>query len=389
MKVLSIVVLVSIFGVSDAKRVFHPIVTTEAAYVVEVNKQTESDSKSVARTTEQVLQAGAIHIAAQQCPDGGFGWPHNNCDVTYHNITPPIIDGVRQAYKLQENPGYLGVMVAAGDFDLTHEYGNGDARFGAFTAYQMWNLSQDSGDSIYYDFTEAEFFAALEAGTYGDSDWDTDGWITAIETSRTGAWINLRPWEFSSLVLIAQRHCRDVQSGDFEQALWRGLGTLDNSDPDTVYNDIIGVAGGLLGLARINRTSFPAINAPLHDGVNKIGTLQGLADYLVSQQNSDGSFFWHSNLAAPTEGDKGTQTTAYAVLALTKAQERLPNSDYLAAIDLGKTYLTSMQTADGGFASFPGDTEHNTEIEGEALTAIGTVGVYDRIYQSGLECFVN
>jgi hypothetical protein len=167
------------------------------------------------------------------------------------------------------------------------------------------------------------------------------------------------------------------------------LGTLNNTDPDNVYSDVIGVAGGLLGMARINRTSFPAINAPLHAGVNGIGTLEELADYLMSLQNPDGSFYWHSSLAVPEEGDKDTQSTAYAIMALIKAAERLGEADYLTAIASGQAYLLTMQDEFGGFASYPGDTDHNTEVEGEALTAIGMVGIYDRIFQSGMECYSN
>ncbi len=366
----------------------HPIVTPSGAYVIEITESKTVQPNNAIHSLDDAIEAGAINIAAQQCPDGGFGWPHNDCSNTYHNITAPIIDGVRQAYLRSGNAGFLGVMKNSGDYDLTNQYGNGEARFGAFTSYMMWNLSKDTGDSTYRDFVETEFFAALEAGTYGEDDLDTQGWITAVETSRTGTWVNLRPWEFSSLVLITQRHCRDIQSGEFEQALWRGLGTLDNTDPDNVYSDVIGVAGGLLGMARINRTSFPAINAPLHSGVNGLGTLEALADYLMSLQNPDGSFYWHSNLAAPTDGDKDTQSTAYAVMALIKAAERLGEADYLLAIESGKGFLLSMQDEFGGFTSYPGGT-YNTEVEGEALTAIGMQGIYDRIFQSNLECYAN
>lgn len=47
-----------------------------------------------------------------------------------------------------------------------------------------------------------------------------------------------------------------------------------------------------------------------------------------------------------------------------------------------------MQDQFGGFASYPGDTEHNTEVEGEALSAIGTEGVYDRIFITSYECYL-
>lgn len=389
MKISLCILLFVCAGHVLAERKIHPIVTSQGAYVVQIDESKTHVTTKANRNLEDAIVAGAINISAQQCPDGGFGWPYNDCSNTYHNITAPIIDGVRQAYLRTGNSGFLGVVKNAGDFELTNQYGNGEARFGAFTSYFLWNLSKDTGDSTYQGFVETEFFAELEAGTYGENDLDTQGWITAVETSRTGTWVNLRPWEFSSLILITQRHCRDIQSGEFEQALWRGLGTLDNTDPDNVYSDVIGVAGGLLGLARINRTSFPAINAPLHAGVNGIGTLEELADYLMSLQNPDGSFYWHSNLIAPSEGDKDTQSTAYAVMALIKAAERLDETDYLGAIALGQSFLLSMQDEFGGFVSYPGGTDRNTEIEGEALTAIGMVGVYDRVFQSSLECYIN
>src|SRR5690606_23700696 len=105
----------------------------------------------------------------------------------------------------------------------------------------------------------------------------------------------------------------------------------------------------------------------------------------------NGSFYWATGDALPTPAtdDEDTQTTAYAVLALIKAQERLPNSNYLAAIEMGKQWLLTMQEADGGFMSYPGDTAYNAEVEAEAIQALGAEGVYDRIFQSQLECYVN
>lgn len=386
---ITLLMILLLSGTSQATKI-HPIISTQGPFVVPVNPDTLAPKAPKQFSLEDPYDAAAIHIAAQQCPNGGFGWPYNNCDTTYHNITPPIIDGIRQAYLRNPNMGYLGVMLNSGDYALTNEYAsNQSPRLGAFTAYFLWNLSHDSGDNIYRDFSEQGFFEALSTGTYGEqADMDTADWITSVETSRTGTWVNLRPWEFSNLILTAHRHCRDIQSGEFEQAIYRGLGTLDNTDPDNVYSDNIGVAGGLLGLASIQRPSFPAINAPLHAGVHGISTLEALADYLVSQQNMDGSFYWHSNLPAPTEADKDTQTTAYATLALIKANEALVDNDYLPAINAAQEWILGLQEQDGGFPSFPGDTDRNTEVEAEALSAIATQGVYDRIYRGNMECYL-
>ncbi len=64
-----------------------------------------------------------------------------------------------------------------------------------------------------------------------------------------------------------------------------GLNTLDNTDPDTVYSDIIGVAGAVRGLAVARRLSFPPIVAPLDPDIDGIDTLEDLAAYLASLQN--------------------------------------------------------------------------------------------------------
>ncbi|VAW42129.1 hypothetical protein MNBD_GAMMA01-2270 [hydrothermal vent metagenome] len=106
----------------------------------------------------------------------------------------------------------------------------------------MWNLSAILSDPTFQDFTDTSFFSELEAGTYGLDDLDTSAWINSVVTVRQGAWINLLPWEFKSLPLIARRHCRSAQSTLFEQAILDSFNTLDNTAPDTVYSDLLGVS---------------------------------------------------------------------------------------------------------------------------------------------------
>jgi hypothetical protein len=375
---------------ADENIKIHPIASHHNPVVEIVNSYSQPMWNPQAPDGDVILNA-AIHITAQQCPDGGFGWPHDTCaSPSPQNTTGPIMRAIRHAWKNTELPVFMDSMLKAGDYNLSFEYANNTPRFGTMTPFWLWNLTHESGDSIYQDFTESGFFSALEAGTYGSgSDMDTQEWIASVESARTGAWVNLRPWEFTDLILVSQRHCRNIQSGMFENAIYRGLGTLDNTDPDNVYSDLIGVTGGAIGLASVNRLSFAAINAPLHGGINGIDSLEALADYLASQQNADGSWYWHSNLAAPSESDKDGQTTAYAIIALIKANERLPNKNYLPAIQLGQEWLLTLQDSDGGFFGYPGDTGHNTEVEGEIVDALGTVGVYDRIFGSGLECYIN
>lgn len=323
---------------------------------------------AAAATAPVGMQEGADHIVGQQCGNGGFGWPHDSCGTTYNNITSPICMGVLRAHHHTGDPAHMTAVTNGAAYDMTFQYPNGEDRFGAFAAYFLWQTTLATGDSQYLNHAKAGFFDELTAGTYGPSDLDTAGWIAAVQAGRTGTWVNLRPWEFHNLVLTAAAEGNAGQSALFHQGVLDGLNTLDNTAPGSVYSDIIGLAGGVSGIAAEGGSPFPAIVSPNHGLINGITTLQALADVLEGLQNGDGSWYWHSNLGAPGEGDKDTQTTAYAVMALLAA-DPLVASDYTTAIVNGRNWLLSMQTVDGGFLFSPGGTE-NTEVEGEALMAI-------------------
>lgn len=363
---LMLVGALTIMPVSAINYRIHPIVTTNGGMVYQVDTD-EVIAWNPQAPDINVIHAAAIHIASQQCPDGGFGWPHNDCTTTYHNITSPILNGIHGAWQQTGNSAYLGIMVNGGNFDLLSQYSNGESRFSTETPLFMWNLSQASADTTYTSFVETDFFSQLDAVTYGPDDLGTSTWINSVVAYRQGTWINLLPWEFKSLPMMAIKHGRYPQAELYVQAILDGFNGMDDTSPDTVYSDLIGVAGGLWGLSVINRQNFPAINSPLHT-INSLTSIQQLADFLVSKQNADGSWYWHSNLATPAENDKDVQTTAYAIMALIKVNQRLP-VDYLPAINLGQNWLESMQDQFGGFPSFPGGVE-NTEVEAEALSAL-------------------
>ena len=154
----------------------------------------------------------------------------------------------------------------------------------------------------------------------------------------------------------------------FRDALLDGLNTLDNTDSVTVFFDLVGLAGAVRGLAINNVVLFPAINSPNHSLIDGTASLCTLANILASQQNADGSWYWHSDLAAPVLADEDAQTTAYAVLALQEAQ-RLGCGPYGSELIKGRQWLWSMQTVDGGFDSYPGGTP-NIEVEAEVVTAL-------------------
>jgi hypothetical protein len=316
------------------------------------------------------LQAGADEIITFQCSDGGWGWPHETCPTTtYHNITAPIATGLLDAYEATADANHLSAAVDAGDFDLTSQWpGGGEARFGTLTPAFMVQLSAASADSTYSDFAEIEFFDELTAGTYGDNDWDTAGFIAAVQAARAGTWINLLPWEFHTLISTASAIGNAGQDTAFLNGLLDGLDTLDNTAPASVYSDMIGLAGAVRGLALSGALTFPAINSPNHALIDGIDNLEDLANVLAGLQNGNGSWYWHSNLASPTSGDEDTQSTAYAVMALAAASPVLA-ANYGPEVAAGRDWLLGMQLPSGGFLSYPGG-DQNTEVEGEALSAL-------------------
>lgn len=316
------------------------------------------------------LQDGADHIVSQQCGNGGFGWPHNDCGATYNNITAPICLGLLDAYAFTADGLHLAAAVAGGGYDLTSQYGNGEARFGTGAPYFLWRLSQETADPQYSNWAATEFFGEMNAATYGPDDLDTAGWIALVQAARAGTWINLLPWEFQTLPVTATAIGNPGQDALFVQAILDGLNTLDNTSPGTVYSDLLGLAGGVRGLALSGTTTFPAIISPNHAPINGLTNLEDLANVLVSFQNGNGSWYWHSNLGAPGASDEDTQTTAYAVMALVAA-DPLVNSNYSGELQAARTWINGMQLVGGGYLSYPGGGE-NTEVEGEALTAVAT-----------------
>jgi len=345
----------------------HPIARPfdSAHDMSELSYPAERDST---RIPTDHLDLGSEHILDQQCHNGGFGWPHATCAATVHSITGPILLGVLGAYSFTQDATQLVGAVNGGAFELAYQYPNGEARFPTFTPVFLRELASASDNTTFSSHVTTGLFDELAAGTYSPDDFDTAGWITNIEDGRNGAFVNLRSWEFHTLIPTAHALGQTGQADLFEQAVLDGLNTLDNTDPDNVFSDVVGLAGAVRGLAYARRYAFPPIAAPLHAGVDGIGDLEDLAAYLASLQNPDGSWDWHSGLVAPTTDDEDVQTTAYALMALLEV-DVMTATDYRMATQGARDWLVSQQLPDGGFPEWPGGPE-NTEVEGEALRAI-------------------
>ncbi len=323
------------------------------------------------------MGAGANHIISMQCPSGGWNWPHGGCGATYNNITSPICMGLLNVYAQTGDLASLNAAVDGGDYDLTFVYGNSEARFSSFMPAFLRRLTAATGDSTYSDHAAVEFFDELSAGTYGPSDWDTAGWIAVVQSARSGSQINLRPWDFHNLPWVAGEIGNAGQQDALRDAVLAGLDTLDRTSPGTIYYDLLGLAGGVRGLALNGTTSFTALVAPNFAPISGLTDLCDLADVLAGYQNADGSWYWSSNLGSPGEDDKDTQTTAYAVLALMAAD--VTCTAYSAEIELGRDWLRARQLSGGGFEGWPGggSGSENIEVEGEALSALVPGGQID------------
>lgn len=317
------------------------------------------------------MGAGASHVISMQCGNGGWNWPHGGCSATYNNITGPICMGLLHVYDETGNLAALNAAIDGGDYDLTFAYSNSEERFSSFMPAFLRRLTVATGNNVYSDHAATGFFDELSAGTYGPSDWDTAGWIAAVQAGRSGSLTNLRPWDFHNLPWVAGEIGNSGQQGLFLDALLDGLDTLEQDIESGDFGDIIGLAGAVRGLALNGTTTFPPIVAPDHPDINGIDNLCDLTAVLVSYQNPDGSWYWRSDsIPERDDTDKDVQTSAYALLALLAADVYC--TDYSSQIESGRNWIRSMQLSSGGFQSWPGggSGSENIEVEGEALNAL-------------------
>lgn len=334
----------------------------------------------------QSVSLGADNIVSYQCMDGGWGWPLI-CPPTYHNITAPIALGLLHAYDETGTAAYLNSATLGGDFDLGGLFPDSSGvNFASFMPAFFYELSDTTGNPIYANTAAVDYFDRLTAGTYGDpsySSWyptDTYGWIARLQAARSGALINLRPWDLHNLPWVAGELGNadsdadpftpvQTQQDAFLDALLDGLNTLKQDiNPASEYGDVIGLAGGVRGLALNGTTSFAPISSPAHPDIDGIDNLCDLTAVLASYQNPDGSWYWFSDPGeTPGTTDKDAQTTAYCAMALLAADAYC--TDYSAQIAAARQWLRSLQLPGGGFPAYPGGPEY-AEIDAEIVHSL-------------------
>ncbi len=320
----------------------------------------------------EAAKDAADYLVNIQLSNGGWAW--YNSGTVADNITGATGIGLVRYYNVAGGASYLTAAQNAGDYLQNYAVFDPPKQaktwFASFDSYYCWQLG-----GAWSNLAATEFFDELSAGTYGNSNRDTANWIATVNTDRSGAYINMRPWEFSTIAVTANNIGNSGQEGLFKQAILDGLNTLGGTD-----DWLGGVAGAVRGLALDGVTSFTSIISPNNSSINGINNLADLANYLAGKQNADGSWYWGEHYTStPPEDYKDVQVTAYAILALEAADQCLGITDYYDEIAKGQEWLVTMQvgsgTYAGAFLDYPGSTQttYCNEIAGEVLAALVAV----------------
>ncbi|HET6845286.1 MAG TPA: right-handed parallel beta-helix repeat-containing protein [Anaerolineales bacterium] len=313
------------------------------------------------------FQAGGARLVALQAWDGGWGWPLNpptNPTASPLNTIGPIGMGLGKAF---EHTGDANMKTALGEglgsaaALLLSKSGN----YSPSDGYLAAELDGIFGGTTYRDSVKAGFYDLLHAGTYyravadPNNPYDTAEYINRIRTGRSGSQANLAAWDVGMGLVAAAMAGADQADID----LWiAGTEAEINELDGTQYYDVIGLAGGLYGLAFVGEEFDPTggQHAAAWD-------LDGLAQILISYQLSTGGFTWNSLYQVEGDNNETTQETAYAILAL----NQLNRATYLPSIIRASDWLYSAQawSGTGGWWDWALGDENN-EITGEALWAL-------------------
>jgi len=304
--------------------------------------------------------AGGNRLVALQNDDGGWDWPLDDGDPTNSspvNTVGPIAMGLAQAYRQTGEAGQLEAFKDAGALLLSKTN-----NFSPSDGYLAVELDKVLGVTAFTDHVRANFYDALAAGTYDRNGagtlYDTAGYVNLIRTARDNQGIaNLAAWDIGVGLYAA-----DMIGADTDPWVDGVKAEINELDGSADY-DVIGLAGGILGLASVDEDFDPT--AGEHAAA---GSLSDLGDILAGYQLSTGGFTWNSNYLGEGEDNETVQETAYSILALNE----LNRAEYIDEIVAAGDYLAGAQLGTGGWANYAGGGENN-EVTGEALWASAVV----------------
>lgn len=140
------------------------------------------------------------------------------------------------------------------------------------------------------------------------------------------------------------------------------FGGYDLTLPLADFNQVCaqGLNGPIWALIALNSGNY---EIPQNDAVAVQATKDMYLEKILSTQNPDGSF----PLSAGNDGD--VDITAMALTALSYYQDR---AEVTAAVDNALSYLSEVQTDEGGFMSWD---ETNTESDAQVIVALCSLGI--------------
>jgi beta-lactam-binding protein with PASTA domain len=309
---------------------------------------------SLGPTTFMVL--GGVRLVELQNADGGWDEPLDDGDpedgsepYRFTSVALGLI--LSQRLNRQSNNSELTAAIErAGSFLISKVY-----TFAPGDGLLAVELDRVLGGTEYTSYVRSNFYDQLSAGTYADArsgvfDCNTAKYIQAQRDRLTGSSANFAAWELGLGLYSAYVMEQDTSE-------WVA-GVKAEIDELNVFgsNDVLGLAGAVLGLAVVGEEYDP--QAGEHAGASD---LSDLAAILSGYQLGTGGFTWHAGFVV--EGwDESVRETAYGLMALNE----FDRAGYLSVINAAGEYLESVQLASNGWEHFFGGEEDN-EATGEAL----------------------
>jgi hypothetical protein len=302
-----------------------------------------------------IFKNGGDRLVTTQYADGKWGWPLT-APPTYGNTLGPIAKGLIQSYKRSLSVSQLTAINKA-KIALLSKTNN----FSPSDGYLAKAIDDAIGGTTCVTYLNTYFYGPLAAGTYNRNGagtlYNTASYISMIRTNRSGSQANMAAWDLG-LGLVGAANCGVTSS---ELDLWI-QGTKDeiNEINSADYYDVIGLAGGIYGLAFVHESFDPSSGSFGALASN----IQDLSGILASYQINNGGFAWNSGYVIPNDGNESIQETSYAILALNEVDRTVFYTNITGAAD----YLANVQLPSGGWENYAGSGENN-EITGEALWA--------------------
>lgn len=315
------------------------------------------------------FQSGGDRLTAMQNDDGGWDWPLDNGNPATGsalNTIGPIGKGLAETYLNTLDVDHLDALEDAGAFLLTK------TSFSPSDGYLAVQLDVVFDVTTYTDYVKANYYDKLAAGTYVHKNGITYGTATHVDyirNFRSGTQANLAAWDIGMGLVAASSIGADITPWlDGVKA------EINELDGDASDYDVIGLAGGLYGLAFVGE-EFDPISGDFEAASN----VRDLADALVVFQLSTGGFTWSKNAIVEDNGDESIQETAYAMLALTAVDQSL----YLDELQKAGEFLLFTQLPEGGWGYYLGSVEENNEVTAEALWALSVVNLELWVCETG------